>query len=136
MKIGTVGVSSTVSFVPSPTATPEQISTAQSSIDTFDWSDEAHEAWEVQQKKQAAINLGLAADSVPLAVRAGFRVTLDGFNADRALIGATLDLLIALADAVGATPIADQARAVRAQVPATMTMAQVEQLRQQAVLNE
>ena len=84
--IGNPGDPATVSFIPDPSATAAQITSAQNTIDSFDWSDTGQSAWDLQQTRGTAVNnLGVTVD-VYMLLRALMLVLLDEVNLIRSLL--------------------------------------------------
>lgn len=55
ISVGAFGDSTSISFIPDPSATPDQITAAQNAINNFDWSDAAQQAWDTAQTLQQAV---------------------------------------------------------------------------------
>jgi hypothetical protein len=115
-----------------PKPTIADLQTVAASPAFLTWYEE-HGGDAVKTAKREARELGQSSEPLPRGVRALGLLTLDGFNGDRALISATLDLVIAIAQAIGAAPIVTSATAVKAQIPTPLTDAQGEALRKATV---
>jgi hypothetical protein len=85
INIGSMGDPASVTFIPDPSATASQITSAQNTINSFDWSDTAQNAWMLQQTRGSAVNnLGVTVD-VYVLLRALMLVLLDEINLIRSL---------------------------------------------------
>ena len=86
INIGSMGDPASVTFIPDPSATASQITNAQNTINSFDWSDTAQNAWMLQQTRGSAVNnLGVTVD-VYVLLRALMLVLLDEINLIRSLL--------------------------------------------------
>src|SRR5437899_9565342 len=84
ISVGKLGDSTSVAFNPAPQATAAQQAQAQSAINTFDWSQAAQDAWQVQHDRGAAQTMLSATAAEAKLFRAVTSALLDEVNTLRA----------------------------------------------------